>query len=57
MNFTYPIRINRYLAIHNHATRVGADDLIKKGLVTINGKKAVLGDKVNEGDKVEVSKK
>ncbi len=57
MNLPYPLRINRYLALTNHATRVGADELIKKGFVTINGKKAVLGDKVNEGDKVVVSLK
>jgi 23S rRNA pseudouridine2604 synthase len=46
----YPIRINKYLALNNFSTRVGGDELIKKGLVTINGKLAVLGDKVNEGD-------
>jgi 23S rRNA pseudouridine2604 synthase len=56
-NLVYPIRINKYLAAYNHATRTGADELIKKGFVTINGKKAVLGDKVNQGDKVEVSTK
>lgn len=57
MNLHYPLRINRYLALTNHATRTGADELIKKGFVTINGKKAVLGDQVNEGDKVLVSNK
>lgn len=57
MNIEYPIRINKYLAQNNYATRTGADELIKKGFVTINGKKAVLGDKVQKGDKVEVSKK
>lgn len=57
MNLPYPLRINRYLALTNKATRTGADELIKKGFVTINGKKAVLGDKVEEGDKVEVSTK
>ena len=56
MEISYPVRINRYLAIHNYATRVGADELIKKGLVTLNGRKAVLGDKVYEGDRVEVKK-
>lgn len=54
MNLNYPIRINRYLALNNYATRTGADDLIKKGLVTLNGKKAVLGDQVYEGDTVVV---
>lgn len=56
-DINYPIRINRYLALKNYATRTGADELIKKGFVAINGKKAVLGDQVQEGDKVEVSKK
>jgi 23S rRNA pseudouridine2604 synthase len=53
----YPIRINKYLAMHNYATRTGADELIKKGLVTINNRKAVLGDKVEKGDKVIVDSK
>lgn len=53
----YPIRINKYLAQLNYSTRVGGDDLIKKGLVFINGKKAVLGDKVYEGDEVKVTQK
>lgn len=51
------IRINKYLADQNVSTRRGADELIKKGLVTINGRTAVLGDKVEEGDVVEVDTK
>jgi len=51
------MRINKYLAEKNYATRRGADELIKKGLVQINGRKAVLGDQVTEKDKVEVSRK
>jgi 23S rRNA pseudouridine2604 synthase len=50
----FPIRINRYLAIKKHSTRRGADDLIKKKQVMINGRLAVLGDKVKETDTVEV---
>lgn len=57
MNIIYPLRINKYLALHNYSTRKGADDLIQKGYVFINGKKAVLGDKVEKGDKVTVSGK
>lgn len=57
MTMEYPIRINKYLALNNFSTRVGGDDLIKKGLVTINGKLAVLGDKVNESDEVVVKTK
>jgi 23S rRNA pseudouridine2604 synthase len=57
MKIIYPIRINRYLALNNYSTRTGGDDLIKRGLVFINGKKAVLGDKINENDKVTVTQK
>lgn len=56
MNQSYPIRINKYLAKNNYSTRTGADDLIKKGLVFINGKRAILGDQVREHDNVTVNK-
>ncbi|MEI6581030.1 MAG: pseudouridine synthase [bacterium] len=48
------MRINKYLAHQKIATRDGADVLVAKGDVFINGKRAVLGSKVNEDDKVEV---
>jgi 23S rRNA pseudouridine2604 synthase len=51
------MRINKYLAEKKHSTRRGADELIKRGLVKINGRLAVLGDQVSEKDKVEVSKR
>jgi len=51
----YPIRINKFLAFKNFATRKGADDLIKKGYVFINGRKAVLGDQVYRDEDVTVS--
>lgn len=57
MEILYPIRINKYLAQNNYSTRVGGDELIKKGLVFLNGRKAVLGDKVYEGDEVIVKTK
>jgi 23S rRNA pseudouridine2604 synthase len=50
----YPIRINKYLALKNISTRRGADELISKKKVYINGKLATLGSKVNEKDIVEV---
>jgi 23S rRNA pseudouridine2604 synthase len=50
----YPMRINKYLALHKHSTRRGADLLIAKNQVFINGRLAVLGDKVAEKDQVEV---
>jgi len=52
----FPIRINRYLELKGVATRRGADELIERGLVTVNGQPANLGYKVKEGDKVEVKK-
>ncbi len=45
------------MALNNYATRKEADELIKKGLVTINNQKAILGDIVNEGDVVILSNK
>ena len=50
----YPMRINKYLALKNYATRRGADELVERGKVFINNARAVLGDKVNESDHVEV---
>lgn len=51
------MRINKYLAEQKMATRRGADELIKQGLVKLNGRLAQLGDEVNEGDKVVLHKK
>lgn len=48
------MRINKYLALKGYATRKGADELIANGRVTINGIKAMLGDKVVEADEVVV---
>lgn len=51
---SYPMRINKYLALKKISTRRGADELIENKKVFINGKLATLGSKVNENDKVEV---
>ena len=48
------MRINKYLALNKHSTRRGADELIIDKKVFINGKLAVLGDKVTEKDSIEV---
>lgn len=53
----YPLRLNKYLSYTGQASRREADRLIEQGLVFINGRKATLGDKVNEGDKVTFSDK
>ncbi len=51
------IRINKYLADKGVCTRREADKIIESGKVFINDRKAVLGDKVRETDKVEVKNK
>jgi 23S rRNA pseudouridine2604 synthase len=56
-DITWPMRINRYLALNNYASRREADALIEKGVVLINGKKAKIGDKVQENDVVTVDAK
>jgi pseudouridine synthase len=48
------MRINKYLAQKGYSTRRGADELISKKFVTINGKFATLGDKINATDVIEV---
>jgi len=50
----YPIRINRYMYLKNISSRREADRLIEKGQIKINGRRAKLGQKVEEGDKVEL---
>lgn len=51
------IRINKYLAANGLCSRRDADKLIERGIVTINGKIAKAGDKIQEGDSVQVGKK
>ncbi len=46
------MRINKYLKEKGYSTRRGADELIKKGAVLINGKKAKLGDEVSPKDDI-----
>lgn len=50
----YPMRLNKYLAHEGVATRRGADELITRGRVFLNDQVAKLGDKVDEGDRVEL---
>jgi 23S rRNA pseudouridine2604 synthase len=50
----YPMRINKYLAHEGVSTRRGADELIEKKKVLINGRIAELGDKVEKTDRVEL---
>ncbi len=50
----FPMRINKYLALKGYSTRRDADKIISQKFVTINGRIAVLGDKVNADDTVKV---
>lgn len=50
----FPMRINKYLAWKGYSTRKGADELIQKRAVTINGRLAILGDQVQAVDNVEL---
>ena len=51
------VRLNKYISEAGVASRRAADRLIEEGRVTINGKPAVLGDKVYEDDVVAVDGK
>jgi len=51
---SFPIRINKYLALKKISTRRDADKLVANKKVFINGKLAMLGSKVNKNDVVEV---
>lgn len=50
----FPMRINKYLAHAGYATRHGADALIEKGKVFVNGRRAVVGMQVFVDDVIEV---
>jgi len=54
LSAAWPMRINKYLAHKGFSTRRGADELITAQKVLLNGRVAVLGDKVKETDVVEV---
>lgn len=49
------IRINKYLSTCGFCSRREADKLLEKGLVTINGLVADLGDKVSERDVIRAN--
>ncbi|MFT5280916.1 MAG: 23S rRNA pseudouridine2604 synthase [Flavobacteriaceae bacterium] len=52
------IRINTYLQKEGYASRRGADTLIEKGIVFVNGEKATIGQKIDaEKDTVTVEGK
>jgi 16S rRNA U516 pseudouridylate synthase RsuA-like enzyme len=54
MDVTFPVRINKYLAVKRGITRREADTLVTQRRVYVNGRLAILGDKVDEHDHVDV---
>ncbi len=48
------IRLNKFISESGVSSRRGADRLIEEGRVSINGRVAVVGDKVCDGDDVRV---
>jgi 23S rRNA pseudouridine2604 synthase len=48
------IRINKYLALKKICSRREADLLIKQGKISINGRKAELGEMVKETDEIKM---
>lgn len=50
------MRINKFLSAAGYCSRRQADELIEAGKVTIDGRKAVMGDKVGDNQKVMVGK-
>lgn len=51
-NETFPMRINKRVAHLGLATRKEADELVISGNILVNGKEAILGQKVFETDEV-----
>lgn len=49
------MRLNKFLAHAGVASRRKVDALIEQGKVTVNNKRAVLGQKVETGDKIQVN--
>ncbi|MFO0775608.1 MAG: pseudouridine synthase [Nitrospiraceae bacterium] len=51
------IRINKFFTEHGITSRRGADRLVEEGRVTINGRRAVLGDVVSRRDEIALDGK
>ncbi len=53
-DISFPVRLNRYLYLQGFCSRREADRLIETGKIKVNGKKAVLGQKIEEKDKIDI---
>ncbi|WP_417656711.1 23S rRNA pseudouridine(2604) synthase RluF [Pseudidiomarina aestuarii] len=49
------VRLNKFISESGLCSRRETDRLIEQGMVTLNGRKAVVGDKVGPGDTVKVN--
>ncbi len=49
------VRLNKYLSEAGVCSRREADRMIQQGLVTVNGRKAVTGERISQEDRVEVN--
>lgn len=56
-NFTYPIRLNRYLFLKGYCSRRQGDIFIKEGHIKVNDKIAITGQILQAKDTVEVGDK
>lgn len=57
MSMSEGVRLNKFISEAGVASRRAADRMVEEGRVTINGRKAVLGDRIQEGDTVTVDGK
>ena len=48
------MRLNAFLAAHSQLSRRSADEAVGDGRVKINGRTAMVGQRVNDGDIVEL---
>ena len=44
------VRLNKFISEAGVASRRAADRMVEDGRVTINGRRAVLGDRIMDGD-------
>ncbi len=51
------MRLNKAISDTGFCSRREADKYIEQGRVTLNGRKGVLGDKVNDGDEITIDRK
>lgn len=51
------IRLNKAIADTGHCSRRKADDLIEAGKVTVNGRKATMGQRVSPTDEIQIGRK